>query len=78
VSIALSSSEKGSKEYQSSSQSRGRRTFRKTNSIYGDGNIENLREVWKAEKEMRGIFKSCKLYEIPIIKDADGNIKQIG
>ena len=51
--------------------------MRKTNSLYGDGTIEYLRSLSKAEKELRGIF-SFKQYEFPIIKDADGNIKHIG
>jgi hypothetical protein len=74
--LAISSSEKESKEQQSSSHSRKTLSSRKHRSIYG--NIENLRNIQKAEKELRGIFYSVKQYEFPIIKDAEGNIKIIG
>lgn len=75
VSQAVSSSEKESKGLQSSSNSRSNRTYRKPMSIYGDSTIENLRNLSKAEKELRGIFYAVKQYEFPIIKDAEGNIK---
>lgn len=53
-------------------------SYRKSNFTYGDRNIENLenlRNLCKAEKELRGIFQAVKQYEFPIIKDAEGNIK---
>lgn len=56
ISCALSSSEKESKDYQSSSHSRRNKAVRKANSLYGDGTIEYLRSLSKAEKELRGIF----------------------
>jgi hypothetical protein len=37
-----------------------------------------LRNLKKAEQELRGIFQSVKYYEFPVVKDADGNIKLIG
>ena len=75
----MSSSEKESKgDYKSSSHSRKIKTCRKHNSIYDDKSIENLRNLYKAEKELRGIFYSVKYYEIPIIKDSEGNIKIVG
>ena len=54
--IQVSSSEKESKEYQSSSNSRKTKTNRKISSIYDDRTLENLRNIYKAEKELRGIF----------------------
>eukprot|EP00347_Sterkiella_histriomuscorum_P004621 403359764 len=80
---AISSSEKESKgDLQSqSSHSRKGLSYRKSNFSYAGGNIENLenlRNLYKAEKELRGIFQAVKQYEFPIIKDAEGNIKQIG
>lgn len=83
VSGAISSSEKESKgDLQSqSSHSRQGLSYRKSHLSYGERNVENLetlRNLYKAEKELRGIFQTVKQYEFPIIKDAEGNIKQIG
>lgn len=72
----MSSSEKESKDQQSSSHSRKKKNGPK--SIYGDRTIEHLRNVYKAEQELRGIFQSVKYYEFPVMKDQEGNIKIVG
>lgn len=65
--LVVSQESKG--EHQSSSHSRKK---------LPDRTLENIRNLKKAEQELRGIFQSVKYYEFPVMKDADGTIKIIG